>query len=363
LRRPITHHSSSFTFVRRLITHHSSPITFLCLALASCTPVPQQFSAEFLAMGTTVSITALGDESAATRQAINEAQAELQRIGREWYPWASDGELVRLNAALAQGQSVKTAPDLAQLLQRSQDYFRLSGGAFDPAIGGLVRLWGFDSIDNATHLFPTQKQLDLWKKSHPTIADIHIDSDEVSSTRRDVILDLGAIGKGYAVDRAIELLQQRGIQNAMVNAGGNLRALGNNNSRSWRVAIRDPRAVRTLGWLELKDESVSTSGDYERFFLVGGKRMHHLLDPNTGRPADHTIAVTVIASDATVADAASTALFIAGPNAWQSTARKLGIDQVLRIDASGQVQVTAKLHARLQTPSTDSRRSVWTVVD
>jgi thiamine biosynthesis lipoprotein len=159
------------------------------------------------------------------------------------------------------------------------------------------------------------------------------------------------------------MLQRYGIQNAIVNAGGNLRALGNNNSRPWRVAIRDPRAVRALAWLELQDESVSTSGDYERFFLVGGKRVHHLLDPNTGHPADHTIAVTVIASDATLADAASTALFIAGPNQWRDVARSLGIDLVLRVDASGQVQVTAKLQARLQTPSTDSRRSVWTVVD
>jgi thiamine biosynthesis lipoprotein len=345
------------------VTRHASRVTFAFLLLASCTPAPQQFSTEFLAMGTTVSITAFGDDPTTTRQAINEARAELQRIGREWYPWASDGELVRLNAALSQGQSVKIAPDLAQLLQRSQNYFHLSDGAFDPAIGGLVRLWGFDSIDSLKRLLPTQKQIDVWKQSHPTMADIHIEGDSVSSARHDVILDLGAIGKGYAVDRAIELLQQRGIQHAMVNAGGNLRALGNNNSRPWRVAIRDPRAVRTLGWLDLKDESISTSGDYERFFLLDGKRMHHLLDPNTGRPADHTIAVTVIASDATLADAASTALFIAGPNGWQNVARKLGIDQALRVDASGEVQVTAKLHARLQTPSTDSRRSVWTVVD
>jgi thiamine biosynthesis lipoprotein len=314
-------------------------------------------------MGTTVSITVFGDEPAATRQSINEARAELQRIGREWYPWANDGELVRLNTALSQGQSIKIAPDLAQLLQSSQNYFRLSDGTFDPAVGGLVRLWGFNSIDSAARLLPTQKQLDLWKKSHPTMADIHIEGDSVSSTRRDVILDLGAIGKGYAVDRAIELLQQRGIQHAMVNAGGNLRAIGNNDSRPWRVAIRDPRAVRTLAWLELHDESIATSGDYERFFLANGKRIHHLLDPKTGRPADHTIAVTVIAKDATLADAASTAVFIAGPERWRQVARVLGVEQVLRIDASGQVQVTAKLHARLQRASWASRWNEWTLVE
>jgi thiamine biosynthesis lipoprotein len=121
--------------------------------------------------------------------------------------------------------------------------------------------------------------------------------------------------------------------------------------------------VRALAWLELGDESVSTSGDYERFAIVSGKRIHHLLDPHTGRPAEHTIAVTVIAKDATLADAASTAVFIAGPERWRQVAHALGVGQVLRIDASGQVQVTAQLHARLQRASAASRRNEWTLVE
>jgi thiamine biosynthesis lipoprotein len=272
--------------------------------------------------------------------------------------------LVRLNAALAAGQANKTSPELALLLKRAQEYHQLSEGAFDPAVGGLVRLWGLDSATRDARPLPTENQLNAWRKSHPTLADIRVDADTISSVRRDVVLDLGAIGKGYAVDRAIKLLQQSGLRDAMVNAGGNLRVIGNKNEHPWRVAIRDPRAVRTLAWLELSgDESVSTSGDYERFALVAGKRIHHLLDPRTGRPADHTIAVTVIASDATLADAASTALFIAGPAHWLQVAHAFGVDQVLRVDAAGQVQVTAKLHARLRMPSTESRRNEWAVVN
>ncbi len=343
------------------ITRHLSLITVL--TLAGCTPTPQHYSTEFLAMGTTVSITVIGDAPDQIRQGINEARTEVQRIGREWYPWARDGELVRLNAALAGGQAGMAKPELAQLLQRSQEYFRLTEGAFDPAIGGLVRLWGFDSADTKRAV-PTEKNIGAWLKSHPTMADIHIEGGSIRSKRRDVVLDLGAIAKGYSVDRAIEFLQKRGIHNAMVNASGNLRAIGANNTRAWRVAIRDPRAVRTLGWLELRgDESLSTSGDYERFVLVAGKRIHHLLDSHTGRSADHTIAITVIAKDATLADAASTALFIAGPQRWQSMAHKLGIDQVLRVDASGQVQVTRTLQSRLQRPSSETRQVAWTIVD
>jgi thiamine biosynthesis lipoprotein len=314
-------------------------------------------------MGTTVSITAYGDEPAATRSAIAEARKELERIGTEWYPWAQTGELVRVNAALAAGQPSDVSPELALLLTRAQEYCRLSEGAFDPAIGGLVRMWGFDSADRGERVIPTDKQLTAWRKSHPSLTDLRIDANTISGARRDVVLDLGAIGKGFAVDRAIDVLQKHGIKHGMVNAGGNLRAMGTNNRLPWRVAIRDPRAVRALAWLELDDESVSTSGDYERFAIVSGKRIHHLLDPRSGRPAEHTIAVTVIAKDATLADAASTAVFIAGPERWRQVARVLGVEQVLRIDASGQVQVTAKLHARLQRASWASRRNEWTLVE
>jgi len=346
-------------------TRHASRVLCLALvALASCTSAPQEYSAEFLAMGTTISITVVSDDADATRQAIGAARNELQRIGREWYPWARDGELVRLNAALAAGKSTTVSPPLAQLLQRSQEYFRLSEGAFDPAIGGLVQLWGFDSAAIESHHLPTEKQLSTWLKSHPTLADIQIEGNVVRNERHDVTLDLGAIGKGYAVDRAIDLLQQQGSRHAMVNAGGNLRAIGSNNTRAWRVAIRDPRAVRTLALLDLHgDESLSTSGDYERFAFVAGKRIHHLLDPHTGRPAEHTIAVTVIAGNATLADAASTALFIAGPNHWQGVARALGVDQVLRVDANGHIQVTRKLQSRLQMPESETRQTVWATVD
>jgi thiamine biosynthesis lipoprotein len=314
-------------------------------------------------MGTTVSITVYGDEPDAARLAVSEARNEIQRIGSEWYPWARDGELVRINSALAAGQPGSASTELALLLKRAQGYCQLSDGAFDPALGSLVRLWGFDSADRDARALPSEKQIAAWVKNHPTLADIQINNTAITSARRDVVLDLGAIGKGYAVDRAIELLKQRGVRDSMVNAAGNLRVIGSNNEHPWRIAIRDPRAVRMLGWLELNDESVATSGDYERFALVAGKRIHHLLDPRTGRPADHTIAITVIASDATLADAAATALFIAGPAQWQQVAHALGVDQVLRVDASGQVQVTAKLHARLKLPSRESRQNEWTVVN
>lgn len=331
--------------------------------LTSCAPPPEQTDTTFLAMGTTVSITVVGERTEASNQAINATRAELQRIGREWYPWAQDGELVRLNASLAAGSPFTASTELARLLVRSKKYSQLSDGTFDPAIGGLVRLWGFDSAENTARTLPTAKQIAAWTKSHPTMASIQIDGSVIRSDRRDVVIDLGAIGKGYAVDRAIELLKQRNIANAMVNAGGNLRCIGKQGTRAWRVAIRDPRAVRTLAWLELNDESVSTSGDYERFAIANGVRIHHLLDSRSAQPATHTMAVTVVALDAALADAASTALFVAGPQRWREMARSLGIEQVLRVDASGAIEVTKAMHSRLVVTANENRQTKWAVVE
>jgi thiamine biosynthesis lipoprotein len=315
---------------------------------------------EFLAMGTTVSIDVGGDAPADAQPAADAAQEELKRIGREWYPWGDAGELVQLNQALASGARADVSPELVELLQRAALYSKKSEGTFDPAVGGLVRLWGFDSADRGTKPAPTRKQLDAWRRDRPTLNDLVIEGLSVSSARRDLVLDLGAIGKGFAVDRAIVLLQSRGIRHALVNAGGNIRALSDGHAKPWRIAIRDPRAVRALAWLDLRgDEAVSTSGDYERVAFIGGRRVHHLLDPRTGNPAEHTVAVTVLAANATLADAASTAIFVAGPTRWPAIAKAMEVDQVLRIDADGTAQVTPKLRERLQFKSGETAQTRW----
>jgi thiamine biosynthesis lipoprotein len=336
-----------------------APATRAALVIAAalfgaCEPTPTRLNDEFLAMGTTVSITIGGRAPEDAQQAVDAAKDELKRVGREWYAWGQSGELVELNKSIAAGERSTVSSDLADLLTRSAAYFSRSDGAFDPAAGGLVRVWGFDAAERGTHSAPTDKQLSGWQRDHPTFADVTIEGLSVSSRRRDLIIDLGAIGKGFAVDRAIALLRARGVLHALVNAGGNLRAISDGSGNPWRIAIRDPRGVRALAWLELRgDESVSTSGDYERFALVKGKRIHHLVDPRSGRVADHTVAVTVVALDATLADAASTAIFVAGKERWRVVAQNMGIDQVLRIDADGTIESTPRLGERLQFKSSE----------
>jgi FAD:protein FMN transferase len=223
-------------------------------------------------------------------------------------------------------------------------------------------MWGFDAADHGG-VAPTSKQVAAWRNNHPTLAEVAIEGSTISSPRRDVIIDLGAIGKGYAVDRAIEILRAQGVHHVLVNAGGNLRALTDPQFKPWRIAIRHPRAVAALAWLELHgDESVATSGDYERFAFVKGKRIHHLLDPRSGEVASRTAAVTAVAADAALADAASTALFVAGDD-WQTVARALNIRQALRVTADGRVQVSRLLRDRLSVKDAERQVPKWEIVE
>lgn len=301
-----------------------------------------------MAMGTMVSVT-VADTSISAATLAN-VEHEFQRLGKEWYAWNREGELAKLNAAFAAGSPFTATPELADVLQRAAAVHHASEGAFDPAIARMVEHWGFHDGEQ-TPRTPSASQLQSWTATHSTLADIQIDGHNIRSARRDVMLDLGAIGKGYAVDRAIEALRHSGIRNALVNAGGNLRAIGSHSGYPWRIAIRHPREEKPLARIELRDdESVATSGDYERSGELNGERVHHLLDPRSGRPALHTQSVTVFAADATLADAASTALFIAGPNQWLDIAKRLKLTGVVRIDAAGKVQATRSLQSRLHVP-------------
>lgn len=297
-------------------------------------------------MGTRIDLRLQADTPAQAAQLAAGIEHDLSRWGREWYPWGDQqGELKALNSALHEGHAAHISPELRDLLLRSQRLQRDSEGFFDPATAPMVQAWGF--VDSQrTNTRPSDLQLQSWARDHATLADLVIDAATVSSARRDLQLDLGAIAKGYALEVAAQRLRQARVSWATLNIGGQWKVLGNTEQT---IGIRDPRQDAMLASLHLAaDESVSTSGDYERFAIIDGQRIHHLLDPHTGMPVTHTQAVTVVTRDATLADAASTALMAAGPDHWQRIARQLGVRQVLRIDSSGAIEVTAALYARLQ---------------
>ncbi len=223
---------------------------------------------------------------------------------------------------------------------------------FDPGVGQLIRLWGFQADEFKAEL-PPKADIDRWLAGKPSIADIAIDGNTIRSRNRQVALDFGGYLKGVALNRAADILRDMGIRNALINIGGNVMALGSKEGKKWRVGIQHPRQAGPLATVTLDDgEAIGTSGDYQRYFEVDGQRYPHLLDPRSGYPASHTQAVTVLipagAKAGTRSDAASKPIFIAGPDKWRDMARKMDVSLVLRVDRDNRIFVTEALHQRLE---------------
>jgi thiamine biosynthesis lipoprotein len=323
------------------------------LALGACAPEPEErFHTErIVAMGTLVDVVADAPDPVLRADLMRDIETLLREFERDYYAWA-DGELARLNQGLGRANAVRVTPALADLLRVAQRYSEQSNGAFDPGVGALVELWGFHTGMAASSGPPDPAAIAAWVERHGGIRDLEITPDGTVTRAHGeaFMLDLGGIAKGTALDRIIAELRAFGIEHALVNTGGQVRVLGSRGGRPWRVGIRAPRAEAVLGIVELQTgESVSTSGDYERYYDHAGERVHHILDPRTGYPVTHTQAVTVIAVDGTLADAASTALFVAGPKEWRDTARALGVALALRVDASGEIEMTVAMRDRFQS--------------
>jgi len=326
---------------------HRLIIAGLVLGLLAQCSGPTSHAARFFVFGTLVEVRLVDVPGDLADRAFAELQARFTAMHRDWHAW-EPGELTALNAAFAAGRTARVSPDLRHLIEASQPLEQRTGGAFNPAIGGLVATWGFHTSDfPVTGPAPTDAEIDAWVARRPSMGDLVLDGDEVRSENPAVRLDFGGIAKGYAVDLALERLRALGVANAMVNAGGDLRAIGSAGGRPWRVAIRRPGGG-VIGGIEVGDgEAVFTSGTDQRFRESDGARYPHLIDPRTGRPARGLAQATVIAPTGLLADAAATALVVAGPDGWRRMAQELGLDAVLVVDAEGGVEATGAMAARL----------------
>jgi FAD:protein FMN transferase len=322
-------------------------LLLLCLGLSACQRSPEVHQAEFFVFGTVLDVSVQGVDRTAASHAFAELQRDFQAMHRDWHAW-EPGMLTRVNEAFAAGQSVTASADIVEMIRRSQQLEALSGGRFNPAIGALIGLWGFHTSDYPiVGPPPSAEAIERLVARNPSTADIEIDGLTLSSKNPAVQLDFGGIAKGYAIDLACERLSALGIDNAIVNAGGNLRAMGNHGDRPWRVAIRDPRGG-ILGTLETgTDEAVVTSGNYERFRQQGQERYPHILDPRTGWPVQTLSSATVITSEGLLADVAATALIVAGPDHWTEVAQALELEQVLLVGAEGRVYLTPAMAQRV----------------
>jgi len=338
------------TLARRLVLGLCSLCAVACTQPVATTTVQERF----FAMGTWVDVTFASPDATTTATVLREIEATLRVFERDFYPWA-DGELAQLNRAITAGERANVSTQLAQLLRQARDLSRESAGLFEPGLGNLVELWGFHTTTSPLREPPSAQAIAATVAASGSIATLEITGNEIRSPNRNLKLDLGGIAKGAVVQNIITLLAGYAIDTALVNAGGDLAVMGRPSvERPWRVGIKQPRGDGVLGILGLDDgEAAFTSGDYERYYESEGTRLHHLLDPRTGQPATHTQALTVISTQPVRADAAATALFVAGPEHWRELATRLGIDAVLRVDASGAVETTPQMAERLQAPQID----------
>ncbi len=311
-------------------------------------PPAQPYRETLYLFGTLVEVEIRSLPVAPARAAVAGMAAHLQRLHHDWHAWRP-GLLERLNSALAAGQGLPVDPVLADVLARGRDLSCASGGRFDPAIGAAIAAWGFHADTLPTGAPPTAAQIASLRAARPQMRDLHIEGTTVSTTNPAVQLDLGAYAKGAALDLALADLRAAGVQDAVLNAGGGVQVLGGPDTRPWRVAIRDPFQWGVVAALSLRPgEALHTSGNYERFLEAGGVRLSHILDPRSARPVQGIVSVSVLAENGLLADAASTALTVAGPEDWPQVAAAMGVQAVLMITDEGRVLASPAMAARLE---------------
>lgn len=332
-------------------TAHSI-LFFLCisvLSLSGCSKPLTEFHETVFTMGTLVEVTIIGEDEALSEQAYSAILDDFNYMHNTWHPWQRNA-LMRVNGLLKTGSPFSIAPSILPLIKKSQILSKQSKGLFNPAIGQLIKLWGFHQ-DNLDEILgpPEDEEIQALLKALPLMSDIKFKNLSMFGTNPNVHLDFGGFAKGVAVDATIAHLKEFGIKNAIINAGGDLRAIGQHGDRPWHIGIRNPRGEGVFASLETSgDESVFTSGDYERFFNIDGKRYHHIIDPRTGYPTNKSRSVTIIHNEAATADAAATALFIAGPEQWHEIAQAMGIKYVMLIASNGDVHMNPAMAQRIK---------------
>ena len=297
-------------------------------------------------MDTIVSITVVARSGEAAEKAIEKTFAEIARFGDLINFYADTSELSEINRN-AGIRGVKVSPETLDVIEKAVFVAERSGGAFDPTIGPIVRLWDF----------PHKKKPDETELAQAlplvNFRDIHIDrtAATVFLKRKGMMIDLGGIAKGYAADLAVGSLKKAGIQSGLVAIAGDIRTFGLKPDREpWTIGIKNPRQTgekdEIIAKIRLSDKAISTAGDYERSFLAEGKRYHHLLDPKSGYPAELSRSVSVIAEKGVMTDGFDNAVFILGPEKGMKLMKEMGMDAMI-IDRSGAIHMTDAVKERI----------------
>lgn len=294
----------------------------------------------FHIMGTLARVELWSPDKELAKSLLDETKTIIEAVNQEMSPYIESSALYRLNEKAAEGAQV-VSPELFELLRLSKKFSEKTQGAFDITFASVGYLYEYREGKQ-----PEQKDIDRLKDA------INYQGLILTETNRSVKfsdprikIDLGGIAKGHAVDRCIDLLKRKGIKHGIVQIGGDSRIIGNRRGRPWLIGIKHPRQENQLvSKIPLENIAVSTSGDYERFFIdKKGQRIHHIIDPQNGQSARRSQSVTILASNSTLADALSTSLFVMGFERGLKLINQLENVSAIIIDAQGKMHYSKDL--------------------
>jgi thiamine biosynthesis lipoprotein len=319
------------------------------LIAAGCSTAPAEprlVERSRMAMGSQLRVAVWTSDEPAAVAAIEHLFREFDRLESLLSVWKDTSDVVRLNKAAGMVPVALNA-DTINVLEAAQDASELTRGKFDITFGALADIWKFDHDQDNTVPDRTAIEKRLPLVDYRAVQ-VNAAKGMAFITRPGVRVHLGGIGKGYAVDRAVDLLRAANLRDFLIQAGGDIYAAGTNNGTPWKLGLADPRGDHSaFAALEVRDGTFSTSGDYERFFVKDGVRYHHLIDPDFGEPARGCRSVTIVTNRAVTADVLSTGVFIMGPEAGMALIEKLPDVEGVIVTASNEVLISSGLKGRL----------------
>ncbi len=337
-------------------------LCLLACLLASCNKADPLYTTQSYVFGTLVDISIYGETDANAQDISNQIIREFQNLHNRLHAWRPS-ELSSINHAFARGDTpVSIKPDLVVMIQEATRLSAQSNGAFNPAIGSLIEEWGFHH-DEFSPKKVDETKIESLVKANPQMSDIVLEDGKVFSKNPAVQLDLGGYAKGYALDIALKELRKVGVKNALINIGGNIIALGKHGDKPWRVGIQHPRKPNAIAALDIEDGwAIGTSGDYQRYFELAGKRYCHIIDPVTGYPVQGVQAVTVLIppqdNTGVLSDVASKPIFIAKPENRAQAAKNMHVENYLVIESNSKISISPSMAKRIIWLDKDAEKHV-----
>jgi FAD:protein FMN transferase len=347
-------------------TAAGSVLVLACAWLSTCSSKPVEVPAKSegrlieragLAMGSELKLTAWSADEREVQKLFDDVFARFDRLDSLMSVWRQGSDILRLNEAAGE-HPVPVAPEVLETLQIGQKVSEWTDGKFDVTFGVLSDLWRFDDQDKDNHV-PDPDEV---RSRLPLINYRALILDPAAGTaflqHKGMRAHLGGIGKGYAVEQAVKIFRNGGLQNFMIQAGGDLYVGGTKDGRPWKLGINDPRGPggSSFAMIELSNATFSTSGDYERFFMKDGIRYHHIIDPATGEPARLCRSVTLVSPSPVLADAVAKGVFILGPEKGMALIERLPDIEGVIVSAKNEVLVSSGLKDKLTIlhPPTDA---------